>query len=856
MFAKLKEKIQKEGGNVSEEKSFLSLPQPGHASPVKANVSPVQSPHGKNGVPPVDGANSGADSPAGSVFGEETSFTEDCSSQEEMATLLLKRTEQCKKLEAKISEYAAVIKEKNKTIDKLELVVKKHGEVTAKKLEEQNEKFQRLTATMVEKFENELKKKQQELQQAQEKVKNAEIFQKTLFKREEENDEVQGFTTQELAKVKHLLLIAEEDLMKGKSDLDFKTKQCELFEKTIKDQESDLVDIKEKLKDLETESERLREETIQHSKVVDIMTREKALFEKRLEEVNSELTEKINYISKRNIEFADLENELKVLQRNADVYQNKTTLLISEKDDHIENLQDRVTLLEQRVHDQTLSGDERHKALEAERDNLEHRLSESRQQLSEIKVSWSSKITHLEEQLEDLRHRLQDAEKRVLENFELASQKDRQYEKEKNELESLLQQSKLDWVVKESQLRGKITSLESQIFDIESAREHERSEVSQQIAHFESREQEYIEKQLLFEKEVQGLEAGYSELQAEISHRAAELESHRKNLEAKTRSEVFLIEKVSDLERQLEELNEKFETVHKDSRLQQVELTESEKDKDSLLVRNAELSQQMETHRQQTVERQQELQDEIADKSQTIDKLRLSVSQFEEKVSEYKSQIQHFESAQTQSIEKNIAHDELEKTVRSLQDQIAEKNKMLKKQEQTLKDLRITLQRELKVQSLPNDESSELRESSNSPVTSRKSDSNRRSDQYKHNASEPWNNPHLTHKNQMGDQSYAQVSAAALESQDDAKLKRGMAGIRQELDKDVNFQYLKHVILKFCCSREAESLQLIKALSMLLHFSRDEQELIKQTLQWKMSWFGPKPRVGQGQTSKIIPPSY
>ena len=38
-------------------------------------------------------------------------------------------------------------------------------------------------------------------------------------------------------------------------------------------------------------SERLKEENIQHAKVVDLMTKEKALFEKRLDEVNAELTE-------------------------------------------------------------------------------------------------------------------------------------------------------------------------------------------------------------------------------------------------------------------------------------------------------------------------------------------------------------------------------------------------------------------------------------------------------------------------------------------------------------------------------------------------------------------------------------
>uniref|UniRef100_A0AAY5K3R7 Golgin subfamily A member 1 n=1 Tax=Esox lucius TaxID=8010 RepID=A0AAY5K3R7_ESOLU len=59
--------------------------------------------------------------------------------------------------------------------------------------------------------------------------------------------------------------------------------------------------------------------------------------------------------------------------------------------------------------------------------------------------------------------------------------------------------------------------------------------------------------------------------------------------------------------------------------------------------------------------------------------------------------------------------------------------------------------------------------------------------------------------------------------------------------REINFEYLKHVVLKFMSSREAEAFQLIKAVSVLLNFSREEEDMLKQTLEYKMSWFGSKP---------------
>uniref|UniRef100_A0A0B7ATM3 Golgin subfamily A member 1 n=1 Tax=Arion vulgaris TaxID=1028688 RepID=A0A0B7ATM3_9EUPU len=79
--------------------------------------------------------------------------------------------------------------------------------------------------------------------------------------------------------------------------------------------------------------------------------------------------------------------------------------------------------------------------------------------------------------------------------------------------------------------------------------------------------------------------------------------------------------------------------------------------------------------------------------------------------------------------------------------------------------------------------------------------------------------------------------------------------VKRDLNKDINFIYLKHVVLKFMLSRESEAIQLIKAVSMLLNFTHQEQQLIKDTLEWKMSWFGHRPPTGKGQTSRVVPPT-
>uniref|UniRef100_A0A8D2QUV9 Golgin subfamily A member 1 n=1 Tax=Zosterops lateralis melanops TaxID=1220523 RepID=A0A8D2QUV9_ZOSLA len=153
---------------------------------------------------------------------------------------------------------------------------------------------------------------------------------------------------------------------------------------------------------------------------------------------------------------------------------------------------------------------------------------------------------------------------------------------------------------------------------------------------------------------------------------------------------------------------------------------------------------------------------------------------------------EHFPSPENSVVEQNgevAAADviQLQKDNRELEQQVAEKNKMIKQLQQRMAELKKTLQKELKIR--PDSEVLELRANSEVP-----------------NASVT-----VTNNSDLND------------------------------SREINFEYLKHVVLKFMSCRESEAFHLIKAVSVLLNFSQEEENMLKETLEYKMSWFGSKP---------------
>ncbi|GAB6031495.1 hypothetical protein CHUAL_009269 [Chamberlinius hualienensis] len=165
-------------------------------------------------------------------------------------------------------------------------------------------------------------------------------------------------------------------------------------------------------------------------------------------------------------------------------------------------------------------------------------------------------------------------------------------------------------------------------------------------------------------------------------------------------------------------------------------------------------------------------------------------------LSEFRQSEQDVENANSEA-------SRLERLSLSLQDQITEKNKVIKLQQQQINDMKKTLQRELKLQS-------------NALLDTNSNDSNEKNAQVS---------------------KYPSAVIGSLQRDRPCSLS-------DKLD-DVNFKYVKHVVLKFMTSTETEAHQLIRAIGVLLDFTREEEQLVRETLDWKTSWFGSKPQLSR-----------
>ncbi|XP_076436252.1 uncharacterized protein LOC143275847 isoform X2 [Babylonia areolata] len=899
MFAKLKKKVIEENGGRGMEGAEKSVTaSPGATGSVRRDSGTPAAIHSPLSKEPPGGGGGGlraaysmerlAATPV-ATSAEESGGRENSLSREDLLALVAKRTEQCKKMEGNISDLAALIKDKNKTLEQLEMQAKQHDEELSKRLAEQKAEFEAYRDKLIAGYQEDKLALDKEKQELKRKLVSAEEYRDKVLKWEADTDEIQDFTTQELAKVKHLLLLAQTEVESLRKEVETKSQLLTDTQSREKQLEVDFVQTKSRLDVLEKECERLQEDNKERAELVTSLTKEKSVFERRLDQLNSELTEKQNKIVDVNRQLSDLDSSYRALEHSSEVHRNKTAKLLEEKQEHIDMLQERVTTLEQRLHDQSLSGDDRVTALQTEREGLEKKLSETRQQLTEIKSTWSDKISHLEAQIShlntkivedseelassqqaadsmrenfhkqigDLRGQLEDAERRALENYELASSTQSRHEQQVKDLEGELSRSRLSAVDQETQLRSKVTSLEMQLSELTTARQAQAQDFRMQMEHKDQQAEAAMERELKQEQLLKAAETRCSELQEEATRWQEELSKVRQQLDDHNTTSSGQDLKVQKLEQEVEELRTELTVTRSDLSATRRQFNESDQEKGELMVRNAQLSQQLTAHLQQLSQQRADLEAQLAEKEQTIQGQEDVIADLNDRVSAMHSQVQELESL-------NAAlgsTDHLESTIRSLQDQLADKTRTLKKQEQTVKDLRQTLQRELRVQALPNDEASDDNNIP-SPSTSRKHlppaprqavPSTSVSLQMVSTSSSavlP-----VSSSSSVLSSTTAAVKPMTLTSMMQVSQERGMV-VRRDLEQDINFQYLKHVVLKFMLSRESEAVQLIKAVAVLLNFSNQEQQLIKQTLEWKMSWFGSRPSMGKGQTSKIVPPSY
>ncbi|XP_037560578.1 golgin subfamily A member 1-like isoform X4 [Dermacentor silvarum] len=625
-----------------------------------------------------------------------------------------------------------------------------------------------------------IKKEKQELER---QLRESEQRVELLAGRCENREEIESFQSQEMAKVKHLLLCSQQELRAADERLRQRSQELQ----QARDQAAEL----EKALSEGGEQARARE-----------LERDKTALEAEVDRLKQDALQNATRISQLECELGGLTDEHDGLKHTHDVYKSKATTMIDEKDRQITDLEDKVHTLEKRLEGTALTGDEHIQSLVDERKELEKKLDESRQHLSEVKTSWSDKINNLEAQIFNLNQKmaedsqecsrmeklLAEAQQRLkdqqqqcakLEEQLLARDTEmanmRRSHEEELQRQRALQDSQLD------ELRMQAADLRAQLTQAQRDRDRETSQAQARIVELNKKEAECRKSQ----ERIQGLEAS----QQTSSEKVSKLE---RQLSLVSHSETTLKHSLKRSEAELKTMKEDL------AKLKQ-ELASAE-------MENKQLTEELEAKQQQANEQRAKLEEEVAQLQESLRSVTEKVEQLEN------------EAAANASNSTSLA--DLESKVADLEDQVSEKNKMLKLQQQRISDMKKTLQKELKSHQGASAAAAALNvegaPSAASDVPS----------------------PPVDHSSGLGSAGDSVVRVGTQE----AGLATQPRGPDNKLEDDINFKYLKHVVFKFMTSKEYEAQHLIRAVSVLLRFTADEEQMIREHLDWKNSWFGTRPQ--------------
>ncbi|KAJ8285742.1 hypothetical protein GJAV_G00030410 [Gymnothorax javanicus] len=826
MFAKLKKKIAEEAA---------TAPRSGGRIPRSVSKESITS----------VGADSGDD------FASDGS-----SSRDDLPSQLLRRNGQIRKLEARLSDYAEQIRLLQRTKDKLEIALEKHQDSSMKKLHEQNESYQANRAKMAEGMALALEKKDQEWLEKlsaleQEKaVLSARLEEMTeqslsLFQKRDDLDELEGFQQQELAKVKHMLIRREEQLGQRERELQQQAGDLQAARRRLAQAQDKL----QQLEDERQESSRLyeqlqaeKQELLSIKEAADKKITELEGRSQELQNVNLQVSEDFeqsqSMVADLKKSLESLEAEYEALRLQHEQHKQRVLVAEEEKDRLIADLQEKVSSLERRLQSD-LTEEEHLQELLKEKGALEQKVEETRAELLEMRTSqaevvssleaqisrlngkvaelqalqsqkeesWNSYRERTEAQISSLEQQVQESSKRLSSSEQQVADRDVQIQKLQGE-----------WTMEREQLQQqgleRVGHLETQVSALETERDLERTTAQHHISELE--------------QEREALRVSRCELESALHRRTEELEQTRAELGSRQTVSVEIAKALEETRKQREELQqqvgemtstltargEEMAKVSEQLGLREAELATLQEELQTAQSSLSALQAETEDVRRRAAEREEEkdsqlvlLKQEILTQKQHLDTCQSRVSDLEVEVATLTEQLHAPEDCGKEQngavTVDDLAH--MQKMNKELEQQLNEKNKTIKQLQQRLAELKRTLQKELK---LKPDQESEGKEKLPEGKVEK---------------------PEVPEK-LCSEAPPPAVSSATVTNTSDLNDSR-----------EINFEYLKHVVLKFMSCREAEAYQLIKAVSVLLNFTREEEDMLKETLDYKMSWFGSKP---------------
>ncbi|XP_017952134.1 golgin subfamily A member 1 isoform X2 [Xenopus tropicalis] len=792
MFTKLKKKIAEEAA---------VAPRPGGAARIPRTIS-------RESI-----TSAGADS--GDDFASDGS-----SSREDLSSQISRKNEQIRRLEAKLM-------------------------ASMRKFQEQNEAYQANRAKMAEGFALALEKKDQEwmekladLEEEKKKLSDQLVSMTkqnmSFFKKREDLDELEGFQQQELAKIKHMLLQKEEMLWKIEEDLKRQREEAEAS--LVELQDSSCLSAKlsadiQKLQEENTELAQKRSELVAAQegatiKITELEDRQTEL-QDFIQRLSLDLQEAQSSASSCKKKLNSVQADYEDLSLQHSQLKAKMSTEAESKEVLIMRLQEKVSSLEKTL-DGTYSGEEGLQALLKEKNDLEVRLNESKQELLEGKAMHKDTICQLENQAAKLTSRIQEMEnvlhqkdeeltlfkqksaselKEIEQKLETTHEKLQKQEEELNERESQIKSLQSDLESECSRLTQQLNSvkhqcaekverLEAQVSALEGAREFDKAAAQHQVKQLEQDNTLLKERNEELERALRHQEAEQEKMREELSSRETVSVEIAKALEETRKQKEELQQQVASLSNIITE-NEK-ELAQRTEALQgkEEEAASLKRDYDAILLQVSQHQSQLETYKTQMEQSEESTEKQVRTMRMQLQEHKQALLTSESQVSSLQEEVsalhEHLHGSNAQELNGDVTAGDiaqLQKENLEMGQQIAEKNKTIKQLQQRMAELKKTLQKELKIK--PEPEVNEVQEKQNPEPAL----------------------PSLTVTNN--------------------------ADLNDS--REINFEYLKHVVLKFMSARETEAFHLIKAVSVLLNFSVEEENLLKETLEYKMSWFGSKP---------------
>ncbi|KAL2782045.1 golgin subfamily A member 1 [Daubentonia madagascariensis] len=520
------------------------------------------------------------------------------------------------------------------------------------------------------------------------------------------------------------------------------------------------------------------------SEKMDQLEKDKRFLTAQLQEMKNQ---SLNLFQRRD-EMDELEG---FQQQELSKVKHMVTAETQEKEKVITHLQEKVASLEKRL-EQNLSGEEHVQELLKEKTVAEQNLKDTRQELLATRSSQAKAINTLESRVKELEQTLQASEEQLKQSRTVVAAQEAHIQElaTTNKESSHTQQQAL---ALEQQHVEHARALEAQITTLERARATEQATAEHRMRELE--------------RENAGLKESRNECERSLQHHQFELKKLKEEWSQREIVSVAMAQALEEVRKQREEfqqqatnltaiINEKEQSLQEKAEVllqKEQEILQLEQGHNSALLQMHQLQGELEALRSLRVE-----EATVAAEQEDLLRLRgpeqgeaLSASQPNVTSKAMQDPMYQFPAAGGTANGEVGAMDlgQLQKEKQDLEQQLAEKNKTIKQMQQRMLELKKTLQKELKIR--PDNELFEVREKPGPEMPNM--------------APSVTNNADLT----------------------DAR--------------EINFEYLKHVVLKFMSCRESEAFHLIKAVSVLLNFSQEEENMLKETLEYKMSWFGSKP---------------